>query len=296
MLLDALRGFYERTYPETFERLIETFAVFGESGIEIDPMLPLADLIETHVLDVYGTHHNRIHIGLLEDPKVIALLQAAARGDRRIHSACRRAGAGETRCNAMIDALRREGVLLLETSREAPPQKAHPKQKLKREVARHRISHKLRFRSPFLRFWFRFISPQHQQIVQGNYAGVLEKFAQQHTAFTGLVFEEISQHFLCHHLGDDPMRRCGSYWDRLVELDLLARVPGGYIVGECKWTNTKVNRSELQKLQEKCALVGLEPQQIWLFAKRGFSKELQNLKSDTLKLVALREMMSPLAS
>lgn len=92
------------------------------------------------------------------------------------------------------------------------------------------------------------------------------------------------------------MRRCGSYWDRLVELDLLARVPGGYIVGECKWTNTKVNRSELQKLQEKCALVGLEPQQIWLFAKRGFSKELQNLKSDTLKLVALREMMSPLAS
>ena len=291
MLLTQLRRFYDETYPENIETLIGCFAVFGESGIEIDPTVPLPELIETKILEHYGEHYNRIHNGFLEDRQVIALLQAVAKGDRRIHSACRRAHLSEAKGGEIADHLRRMDILDLEVSREAPPQKAYPKQKLKREVARHRISHKLRFRSPFLRFWFRFITPQHRRIERGDFESVLTRFAEQDTAFTGLVFEEISQLYLRQKLGDDPYLRCGSYWDRQIELDILARTPGGgFIVGECKWTNTKVNRGELQKLQEKCALVGLEPEQIWLFAKRGFSKELEAMRSDTLVLVSAEEM------
>lgn len=291
MLLIQLRRFYDETYPDSMETLISYYAVFGESGIEIDTTVPLPDLIETHILEQYGVHYNRIHTGILEDRSVIALLQAVAKGDRRIHSACRRARISEAKGGELIEHLCTIGILEIEISREAPPEKQHPKQKLKREVARHRISHKLRFRSPFLRFWFRFVSPQHRRIERGEYESVLERFAEQDTAFTGLVFEEISQLYVRHAFGDDPYLRCGSYWDRMIELDILARAPGGgFIVGECKWTNTKVNRGELQKLQEKCALVGLEPEQIWLFAKRGFSKELEAMRSDTLRLVCAEEM------
>jgi len=291
LLLTQLRRFYEETYPENMEALIGYFAVFGESGIEIDTTVPLSDLIATKILDHYGEHYNRIHTGILEDRSVIALLQAAAKGDRRIHSACRRAHLSEAKGGELIDHLRRIGILDIEISREAPPEKLHPKQKLKREVARHRISHKLRFRSPFLRFWFRFVSPQHRRIEQGDYESVLDRFSEQDTAFTGLVFEEVSQLYLRHRLGDDPYLRCGSYWDRQIELDILARAPdGGFIVGECKWTNTNVNKGELQKLQEKCTLVGLEPEQIWLFAKRGFSNELEAMRSDTLVLVRAEEI------
>lgn len=291
MLLTQLQRFYDETYPESMEKLIGYFAVFGESGIEIDTTVPLAELIETKILDHYGEHYNRLHNGILEERKVIALLQAAAKGDRRIHSACRHARLSEARGEEIIAHLREIGVLDVETSREAPPRKEHPKQKLKREVARHRISDKVRFRSPFLRFWFRFVSPMHNRIERGDYESVLERFGDQSTAFTGLVFEEISQRYLRHCLGDDPELRCGSYWDRVIELDTLARAPdGGFIVGECKWTNTKVNRGELQKLQEKCALVGLKPQQIWLFAKRGFSKELEAMRSDSLILVGAETM------
>lgn len=291
LLLTQLRRFYETTYPGNMEKLVAYFAVFGESGIGIDTTVPLEKLIETKVLDHYGEHYNRIHNGFLEDGKVIALLQAAAKGDRRIHSACKRAQVGEAKGGEMIAHLRDMGILDVEASREAPPQKLHPKQKLKREVARHRISHKLRFRSPFLRFWFRFISPMHRRIEQGDYESVLSRFREQDTAFTGLVFEEVSQLYFRLRMGDDPYLRCGSYWDRLIELDLLARSPdGSFIVGECKWTNTKMNRGELVKLQEKCALVGLEPEQVWLFAKRGFSNELLSMRSDTLVLVEVEEM------
>ncbi len=291
MLLTQLRRFYDETFPESMETLVSYFAVFGESGIEVDTTVPLAELIETEILEHYGEHYNRIHTGILEDKSVIALLQAIAKGDRRIHSACRRAHLSEAKGGELVDHLRTIGILDLEVSREAPPEKQHPKQKLKREVARHRISHKLRFRSPFLRFWFRFVSPQHRRIERGDFESVLSRFAEQDTAFTGLVFEEISQLYLRQRLGEDPYLRCGSYWDRMVELDILARAPGGgFIVGECKWTNTNVNRSELQKLQEKCALVGLEPEQIWLFAKRGFSNELEAMRSDRLVLVSAEEM------
>lgn len=291
MLLTQLRRFYDETFPENMEILISYFAVFGESRIEIDTTVPLAELIETKVLEHYGEHYNRIHNGFLEDRGVIALLQAVAKGDRRIHSACRRAHVSELKGGEIIGHLRELGIIDIEASREAPPEKLHPKQKLKREVARHRISHKLRFRSPFLRFWFRFVSPQHRRIERGDFESVLSRFAEQDTAFTGLVFEEISQLYLRHRLGDNPYLRCGSYWDRMIELDILARAPGGgYIVGECKWTNTNVNRGELQKLQDKCALVGLEPEQIWFFAKRGFSNELEAMRSEKLVLVSAEEI------
>ena len=291
MLLTQLRRFYDETYPEDMETLISYFAVFGESGIEIDTTVPLPELIEAKVLEHYGELYNRIHMGFLEDRSVIALLQAVAKGDRRIHSVCRNARLSEAKGGELIEHLQRIGIVALEASREAPPVKEHPKQKLKREVARHRISHKLRFRSPFLRFWFRFISPNHRRIERGDYESVLSVFAEQDTAFTGLTFEEISQLYVRHRLGDDPYLRCGSYWDRLVELDVLARIPGdGFLVGECKWTSTSVNKGELQKLQEKCALVGLEPEQIWLFAKRGFSNELEAMQSDSLVLVSAEAM------
>ena len=292
MLLTQLRRFYNETYPEDMETFISYFAVFGESGIEVDTTLPLAELIETKVLDNYGELYNSIHVGILEDRSVIALLQAVAKGDRRILSVCKNAHLSEAKGGELIEHLQHIGIVALEASREAPPQKLHPKQKLKREVARHRISHKVRFRSPFLRFWFRFISPNHRRIEKGDYESVLSMFAEHDTAFTGLTFEEISQQYVRHRLGDDPYMRCGSYWDRLVELDVLARIPGdGFLVGECKWTNTSVNKSELQKLQEKCALVGLEPEQIWFFAKRGFSNELEAMRSNTLVLVSAEEML-----
>jgi len=77
----------------------------------------------------------------------------------------------------------------------------------------------------------------------------------------------------------------GSYWDRNVEIDILTITKDEKkYVAECKWRNHKVNKKELHKLYEKCEKLDLEPTQIVLFSKRGFSKELMEHQGFKLAL------------
>ena len=290
MLLRQFRSFHVRHFPDDMERLIEYFAVFGGLGWEIDIDAPLETLITDIVLENYGHLYNEIARRATEDRSYHRLLSAVAIGDRRMYSAFRRAGMNEAKGGQVLGYLRDAGILEMEYSREAPPVRDYPKQKLKREVARHRISHKARFTSPFLRFWFYFIAPMHRDIEQGRYDAVLERFQERHQAFTGFVFEELSNLFLERMHQEDPIVDSGSYWDRQVEIDIFAQTSNGRtIVGECKWTNHKVNKSELTKLLGKCESVELQPDVVALFCKRGFSKELEQMKGADLELYSAKD-------
>ncbi len=275
MLLKQFRSFYARHFPDDMEQLIDYFAIFGGLGWDIDIDTPLDELITLHILDNYGHLYNLIAERTLGDPVHHRLLSAIAVGDRRIHSAFKRARVSEQKGGQALDFLRHAGLVEVEYSREQPPRKEHPKQQLKKELRKHRISHKMHFTSPFLRFWFYFVAPFHKQIEAGNYEPVLERFAQRQQSFTGRAFEELSDLLLVTLHSEDPIIDSGSYWDRQVEIDILAQTQSGrIIVGECKWTNHKINKGELGKLQEKCFRIGLEPDQIAMFCKRGFSNEL----------------------
>jgi len=284
MLLKLFRSFYVQNYPNDMEQCIDAFSVFGGFGKALDLDTPTESLITKHILEHYGQLYNIVASMIHDDEDSRKLLSALAIGDRRSHSAFKRARLSETRGAHVLDFLRQNGILVLEKSREPEPQKRYPKQRLKREVSRHRISHKLRFRLPFLRFWFYFIAPRHKAIEAGDFESVLEAFAQHRQAFSGYVFEELSNLLLqkkAEHLVIDS----GSYWDRQVEIDLLAVDRRGHItIGECKWTNHKINKKELHKLEEKYQKLGLEPSTLMLFSKRGFSNELQHLAGERLKL------------
>ncbi len=284
-LLRQFRSFYARHFPNDIEHLIDYFAIFGGLGWEIDIDAPLDELITEHILDNYGHLYNLISAKTLGEPTHHRLLSALAIGDRRIHSAFKRARVCEAEGGQALDFLRHAGVLKMEFSRERPPEKSHPKQQLKKEVRRHRISHKMHFTSPFLRFWFYFIAPFHKQIEQGEYENVLERFHERQQSFTGRVFEELSDLLLTRLHTADPIVDSGSYWDRQVEIDILAQTyQDKIIVGECKWTNHKINKSELGKLQEKCERLGITPDQIVMFSKRGFSNELKHNDDPSLLL------------
>jgi len=141
-----------------------------------------------------------------------------------------------------------------------------------------------------MRFWFAFISPLSRGIQEGNYDEVKSRFSDRQQSFSGLIFEQLSIELLKKEFEHDPIVEIGSYWDRLVEIDILAKTASGkVIVGECKYTNTKVNKSELSKLQEKCALAGFEPDEFVLFSKRGFSNELGTSKEKNVQLYRLEE-------
>ncbi|MDF1881793.1 DUF234 domain-containing protein [Sulfurimonas sp. MAG313] len=265
------------------EKLIEYFSVFGGLGWNIDIDAPLEKLIQTEILDNFGSLYNQITELTTNDPQYIRLLTKLAQGDRRIFSAFNKSGLSNLSGGLSLKHLQEVGVLEAEYSREQPPAKDGNQRK--REVARHRISHKMRFTSPFLRFWFYFIAPMAKEIELGHYEKVIEYFHQHHQAFVGYTFEELSNEMLCLKLSSLQLIDSGSYWDRHVEIDLMATtLDNKLIVGECKWKNHKMNKKELHKLHEKCEKVHFSPDIILFFAKRGFSKEFLHMKDKSLRL------------
>jgi AAA+ ATPase superfamily predicted ATPase len=285
MLLKHFQQFFKENQPYDMERLVEFYSVFGGSHLNIDIDDTLENQIIAHILENYGERYNAIASLLLEEKSYAKLLRAIAKGDRREHSALNRAHLSQSRGQEDIEFLIDLGLLEKETSREAPIQKEYAKQKLPREIARHKISDKLIITIPYIRFWFYFVVPHHYEIIKGEYEPFLEHFSQQKNSFNGYTYEQLCHYLLHVNFKDDPIIEAKSYWDRNVEIDILAQTTHGKIImAECKWTNHKMNKKELSKLREKFKLINLEPNIIALFSKRGFSNELDSMRSDTLLL------------
>lgn len=282
-LLEQFRSFYARNYPEDMEKQIEYFALFGGLGWEIDTTKEIELLIKEHILQNYKTLHQKIKELTLASSECQRLLKALAVGDRKIFSAFNRAGLNNANGGSALNYLVQKGLIQLEFSREEPARSLNPKGKLKREIARYRISHKVLFTHPFIRFWFYFIAPHAKKIELGEYEEFFRDFAIKQNSYTSLVFEELSEILLNYYLRDVQILSSGSYWDANVEIDILTVTKDEKIyVAECKWTNHKINKSELHRVAEKCQKLGIEPTKIILFSKRGFSKEL--LKEEGSKL------------
>jgi len=286
MIKQQFRSFYFFHMIHDIEKLIEYFSVFGGLGWDINIDTSLEELIQTQILDNFGTLNNQILDLTTTEPAYTKLLITLARGDRRIFSAFNKSGVSNLYGGLSLKHLQSTGVLEAEYSREEPVTK--DKNKLKREVARHRISHKMRFTSPFLRFWFYFVAPMRSDVEKGNYERVIENFRKHHQAFVGYTFEELSNEMMKSKFS--KLIDSGSYWDRHIEIDLMARtLDDKLIIGECKWKNHKINKKELNRLQEKCEKVDFKPDILMLFAKRGFSKELLSLADKNLRLYSCED-------
>jgi len=286
-LLKQFRSFYFRNYPQDMEVQIEYFSIFGGLGIDIDTTKPLLMLIQEHILENFEQLNSKFkELSLYEKPNK-RLLRAFAVGDRRIFSAFNKAGLNNGNGGAALNLLEEMGIISLEYSREKAPPKD---KKLKREVARHRISHKVLFTKPFIRFWFYFVIPYKKEIQEQNYEDFFENFQKKQHSYTSLIFEELSEILLNYHLQEVQIVSSGSYWDAKLEIDLLTVTDRGEIyIAECKWTNHKVNKKEFHKLKEKCEMLRIIPRQIAFFSKRGFSKELLSMQSKELALYSCED-------
>jgi uncharacterized protein len=275
-LLQQFRSFYFQNSPKNLEEAIEYFAIFGGMGWSVDTSKPLIELIESKVLKNYTYIHGDITKVTNSDKITHSLLSGIASGDRRIHSALKRARISRSEGERAIDDMCDMGFLTLESSLEAPPNE-------------EKIDEKLNFSLPFMRFWFSFISPYFKGIKEGDYKEVKESFTNRKSEFSNLIFEKLSSELLKKSFKEDPIVEVGSYWDRDVEIDILAKTKSGKIVaGSCKYSNAKANKNELTKLKEKCEKAELAPDIFVLFSKSGFSNELKNEKGADLKLYALK--------
>lgn len=278
-LLQQFRSFYRQNALDDLEKAIEYFSVFGGTSWNVDTTQPLWSVIETKILKNYTYIHADITKLTHSNKHNHALLSACATGDRRVFSSYKRARLSREEGNEALHALLRSEIVELEYSLERP---------LREEDDN---SDKLSYLSPFMRFWFAFVSPYYKTIKEGDFSEVKKAFTHREQGFCDVIFEKLAHELLKKSFQDDPITEIGSYWDKNVEIDILAKTKSGKLIaGTCKYSQTKVKKTELTRLKEKCEIAQLEPDGVVIFGKNGFSSELKALKSETLKLFTLKSL------
>ncbi|WP_200763872.1 DUF234 domain-containing protein [Nitrosophilus alvini] len=217
------------------------------------------------------------------------LLQIFAIGDRKIFTAFKKADIPEHLGKIHLEKLIENNILIKEYSREKPIEKKHPKQKLKKNLRRYRIQHKIKFAKPFFRFWFRYCEPNIDLLEKKEFSKILKLIENDFENYVSFTYEELSNELIKHKFKD--YEETGSYWDKNIELDILTTLKDGrVIVGECKWKNSKICKKTLTSLQKKCAVAGIEANYYALFSKSGFSNELLKNRDNNILLFDLDDL------
>ena len=259
---------------------MEYFAYFGGYDRNLDLNKEPFELIREHILPNYGYIHKAVVDLSGGDNMSNSILTAIALGDGRAHSAVKRSRLSKSDGYRTIENLC-EDEMLVRVS--ANPNK-------KQEENETEVSDKLYFPSPFLRFWFAFISPYFKGIKAGEYSEVKEKFANYKDEFVNLIFEQLCEELLRMNI-DERIDSIGEYWDNEINIPILVKTRSKKtIVCSCKWTKSKIKKSELTKLQDKCAKSNIEADAFVLFSKKGFSSELKSLKSENLQLFTAKNL------
>jgi len=239
-------------------------------------------------VDQYKVFNELISPSYLIEEPYRYLLVSIARGDGRLSNVFKKARVGESVGTRLLNELVELGIVEFEDSRE-PALKTYPNQKLEKSLRSYKIEPKIRFKKPFHRFWFGFVEPYHKELHKGESKRFYENFNQHFSRLHSFVFEQLSQELINSHYGGKLIIN-GNYWDKHSEFDIWATHQEGFtILGECKYTNRRVCKSELSKLQQKAETSQLKVDQFALFSKSGFSNELKNAKTRNLLLFEMED-------
>jgi len=272
------------------EQGIELFSVFGgvEKSLELDFFDDIESIIRFNFVEHYRVLNELISPSYIIEEPYRYLLVSIARGDGRLSNIFKKARVGESLGMRLLDELEELGLIEFIDSREAPLKK-YPNQKLEKSLRSYKIEAKIRFKNPFHRFWFGFVEPYHKDLIKGESRRFFENFEQHFSRLHSFVFEQLSQELLNVYF-NNQLTSNGNHWDVHSEFDIWAKHKDGtYIVGECKYTNRHVCKSELSKLKQKVITSNIDADIFALFSKSGFSNELKNSNDKKLLLFELED-------
>ena len=260
-------------------------------NIELDYFDDVFSMVESNFIDNFTKFQTLVSPSYLLEMPYREVLVAVARGDGKFYSALRKAKVSESAGEKIVEELISLNILKVEYSRESPL-RMHPKHKLPKDKRSYRIQDKLRFRQPFMRFWFGFVTYFRKELALGNGEKFLENFEQHYERLKSLVYEQLCDDLLLkYYENKEPIISSGSYWNIYSEFDILAVTKSKKIIlGECKYKDRTVCKNELTKLKLKAAESGIKVDVYALFSKSGFSKELLGMKSHTLLLFDLNDL------
>lgn len=279
LLYKQFRSFCYQNKATDIEKAIEYFAVFGGTGWDVDLSVSLDELIETKVLSNYRYLHGDLTKITQSNKTHHALLSALALGDRREHSAFKRANLSRREGEKSADFLIDEGLLYRERSQAEPVDETEE------------MTDRLLFATPFIRFWFAFVSPYYKGIKEGDYAEMRQKWANNRQSFFEPVYESLIISLIEQSFKDDSIMKIGSYWDKRVEIEILGQTRSGKIIaGGCKYSKSKANKSELASLIDKCSHAQIKADLFFIFSKSGFSSEFKKEKSASVQLITTKHL------
>ncbi|NPV75458.1 MAG: ATP-binding protein [Anaerolineae bacterium] len=268
------------TYSE--EEKFITWAVVGGMPHYLRTFQDTQDVfsnIRQHILDAHtGTLFNEPRLLLMEELReprnYFSILRAIAQGRTRLNEIAQGSGMGEvTTVARYLDILQQMRLI----TRRVPATETQP-EKSKKGI--YQID------DHFLRFWFRYVHPNQSSLDLGLADAILQqRIKPDLDHFIAAAFEEAARTFTgrlaqAGELDFFP-ERIGGWWNRDAEIDVLAINHSDKIalVGECKWIVHPVGTSVLDELNQKAQVLkkdhGIEKIQFALFARRGFTPDMQ---------------------
>jgi len=284
-LLQHFRSFAYQNNIKDFDTALEYFTVFGGTGWDIDASKSLDELIEEKILRNYEPLHNGITRFTHGNALYHLLLSIIALGESHEDAVFKKARVGREKGEEAMDYLEMKSLLRFDTSVEKPLKSSDG------------LSDRVYFELPFMRFWFAVVSPYYKSISEGDFSEFEEKWQLIRGNFSImlsnlLVLELVKQRFV-DKFADDPIVSIGSYYDKQVQIEILAkRRSGKMLAGECKYSLKPAKINMPEALKEKCQKVELDVADHVLFSKNGFTSEVEALKDAAFTLLTQKDLAS----
>jgi len=268
-----MRGFFP---TQDIETQIQTYSVLG--GIpayleQFDSEQPLLQNIETRVLSkgefLYEEPEFLLRQELREPATYMAILEAIAGGATRVTEIANEIGKNASSMSRYLKNLSELALVERDTPVTDPDGRGV-----------YRIA------DDFLRFWFRFVAPNRGTLEQGRTTPVRESIEKSLATHTSQTFEGVCQQAVQTASFPVDCSRVGRWWYKQAEIDVvgLDEQTNTLLLGECKWTTSRVGvglLDDLEALTEDVRWNGTDRTvQYVLFSRSGFTDELRGVASD----------------
>jgi hypothetical protein len=278
-LLQHFRSFAYQNNITNFDIALEYFTVFGATGWNIDSSKSVNELIKAKILFNYEALHKGVTNFTHGNGLYHMMLTIIALGVEYEDDVFKKAGVGRDKGEDAVDYLELKSLLKFDTSVAEPRNE------------RYKQSDKLLFEFPFMRFWFATISPYYQSISKGDFSEFETKWNALRGNFSillsNLLALELVKERFATKFESDPIVSMGSYYDKKIEISILAKRKSGKILaGECKYSKTEAKMHMITSLKEKCEKVGLNADEYVLFSKNGFTSEMKEMRNNNLMLLS----------
>ena len=303
MIADIASYLKANRFGHNLEKAITYYAFFGEMSHLINDRLSLIDNIRSifsnpqTLHEITPTFCGDARMKKYNDIKqedIHHLLSLLCRGDRRykgtIHRAYEQYNIPIPQSHKILSYLMAQKVLVKEATQEVPlvKDKHH---KLKKSMRHYFIDDKLKFSSPFMRFFYTFVFDHFSQIERGNLDHFIDHIESSFYSFVSFCFEDVAVYLLNKGLIFDEVTHAGSFWGKGVEVDILAHTKNlKVIIGECKWKNRKIGFNDVNKLMAKVKRIPFEVEGYLFFSKSGFSEKLKKSQRDDIFLLSLDDI------